>query len=351
MPYVMRYETWMDKTEMKFRIRSKYLRRIDKKLKQYHQAPSAGNLEQLKIALDHWKQFKGYDLVGNTPKWRLDPRNGKQAIETLDLQVFGVPAGSAREVLDDLAELPFYGIEAWAGEYKARKALKKAREEALAQMFAGTKVVVKRGMMGRAVAKIREHLNEAKAQAAAVPRDAVKAGAAAAATPFTDELKKQAMELLEQAAAAFPEVAQEIVKEVLSAIPDFAKDLAVSMAPYASLASSGAKTIYNAGQAAREEYKYLKVDDHIDNFDHGDPFAAIEAVRRLIERKRNQYARGRSDLRRGYGCPGGRNGSGRGCARRACRPPAHRHPGRLGQNLRAADIACFPGRTRFLGDV
>ncbi len=291
MPYVMRYETWTTLTELKLRIRSKYLRAVDKALKQYHQAPGQQNLAKLQIALEHWKESKGYDLIGATPKWRLDARNGKKAIETLDMQVFGVPAGSARGVLEDLAELPFYGIEAWAGDHKARKAMKKAREQALAEMFAGKKVVVKKGMMGYALYKIRDHMKDAKSEIAAAPKQAAKAGAEAAATPLMDEVQKQAMNLLKDAAAQFPEVAQEIVKDVLDAVPTFVTDLALSMAPYLSLAKSGGQAIYNAGQAARSEYQWLKVDDRIDGFDQGDPFAAVEAVKRLIERKRNQYAR------------------------------------------------------------
>jgi hypothetical protein len=287
MSYVMRYETWKNLTDVSFKIRSKYLRRVDNSLQQYEKTHSDADLQKLKLALHQWKMSKGYDAVGGRPMWMLSDRNKRQAVETLDKQLFGIPETINQEVLNDLAELPFYGIEAWA-EGQARVAMKEAREQALAEMFSGRKVIVKKALMGYAFDKIKRDASSAKASAGA----AASAAGKTVTGPIMAEAKKQAMALVEGVLGAYPfEVAQEVIAYITAEIPSFMTELAASIAPYLSLAKSGGQAIYNTAQAIRSEYQWVTSEDHMESFGKGDPYAAAAAIRRMIERKRNQYTR------------------------------------------------------------
>jgi hypothetical protein len=292
MPYVMRYETWMNLTDISFKIRSKYLRRVDKALKQYEQMGSQPNLQKLKIALHQWKMSKGFDTIGGKPAWMRDERNRRQAIQTLDLQVYDLPSGGSKEVLADLAELPFYGIEAWAGEEMARQAMKQAREESLVKMFTGTQVTGKKVAMGYAIDSIKRHLDTAKSDGAAMAKEPAKAAASYAAKPVMAELQRQAVAMIQEVLGSYPiDVAKEVMALLTNTIPEFMTELASSMAPYVSLVKSGGQAFYATARAIQAEYQWVKAEDHLDSFDHGDPYAAVVAVQRMIERKRNQYAR------------------------------------------------------------
>lgn len=287
MPYVMRYETWKNLTEVPFKIRSKFLRRVDNSLEQYEKTHSDADLQKLKLALHQWKMSKGYDATAGRPVWMLSDRNKKKAVETLDKQIFGIPETINPTVLNDLAELPFYGIEAWA-EGQARLAMKEAREQALVEMFSGRKVVVKKAMMGYAFEKIKRNASSAKASAGA----AASAAGRTATAPLMAEAKKQALILIQEVLGAYPiEVANEVTSAITQMIPEFLVELAASIAPYLSLAKSGGQAIYNTAQAIRSEYQWVTSEDHLESFGKGDPYAAAGAIRRMIERKRNQYTR------------------------------------------------------------
>jgi hypothetical protein len=287
MPYVMKYETWKKLTDVSFKVRSKYLRRVDNSLEQYEKTHSDPDLQKLKVALHQWKMSKGYDSAGGRPLWMLSDRNRQRAVETLDKQIFGIPETINPEVLNDLAELPFYGIEAWA-EGQARLAMKDARELALSEMFTNRKVVVKKAMMAYAFDKIKRNASAAKASAGS----AASAAGSAVTGPLKAAAEKQAMVLIQEVLGSYPiEVAQEVIAQLTAEIPSFLAELAASIAPYLSLAKSGSQAIYNTAQAIRSEYQWVTSEDHLESFGGGDPYAAAAAIRRMIERKRNQYTR------------------------------------------------------------
>lgn len=287
MPYVMRYETWKKLTDVSFKVRSKYLRRVDNTLEQYERTHSDADLQKLKLALHQWKMSKGYDAAGGKPAWMLSDRNSKKAVETLDKQLFPIPETINQEVLNDLAELPFYGIEAWA-DGQARQAMKDAREQALVEMFAGRQVVVKKLLMGYAFDKMKRDASSAKSAASA----AASAAGKAATAPLMAEAKKQAMVLIQQVLGSYPiEVANEVISYITGEIPTFLTELAASIAPYLSLAKSGGQAIYNTAQAIKTEYQWVTSENHLETFGKGDPYAAAGAIRRMIERECNQYTR------------------------------------------------------------
>lgn len=291
MAYVMRYETWKKMTDVSFKVRSKYLRRVDNTLQQYEKTHLDSDLQKLKVALQQWKNSKGYDAAGGRPLWMMSDRNRQKAVETLDKQLFGIPESINQEVLNDLAELPFYGIEAWA-EGQARQAMKEAREQALVEMFSGRQVVVKKALMGYAFEKMKRDAASAKASAGSAASAAGKAALAPVTGPLKAEAERQAMVLIQEVLGSYPiEVAKEVIAYIMGEIPSFLTELAASIAPYLSLAKSGGQAIYNTAQAIKSEYQWVTSEDHLESFGAGDPNAAAAAVRRMIERKRNQYTR------------------------------------------------------------
>ncbi|MFO0814738.1 MAG: hypothetical protein U0796_16085 [Gemmatales bacterium] len=287
MAYVMQYETWMQLTEVRFKIRSKQLRCVDKALKTYHQSKSDQNLKKLKLALHQWKMYKGYDGAAAMPAWKTSERNKQKAIEILDGQLFNVPDLKASSVLADLAELPFYGLEIWA-EDQAKLAIKQAREEALVSLFKDRKMVMRKGGLLSTAYFMKKKIDKANAEAG----KAASAASAAVTGPIREQAMKLVRELIQDILSEFPlDVIQEALKMLNDLIPNFIGEIAGAVAPYLSVATSGAKAIKNTAVAIKKEYDWVKAGEHLDAFGKGDPFAAAEAIRRMIERDRNQAGR------------------------------------------------------------
>jgi hypothetical protein len=285
--YVMQYDTWVQLTEVRFKPRSKKLKCIDKAIINYHQTKSEQNLKRLKLALHQWKMDKGFDGSAQMPAWRTSVRNQRRAIETLDSQVFGLPDIKASAVLSDLAELPFYGLEILA-EDNARLAIKQAREEALVNLFKDRKMVVRKSSLMSTIYLTKKKIDKARSEAGKA--------AAAAAAPITGPIREQAMrlvrELIDEVLNEFPvAVVQEAIKTLSELIPDFIGEVASAIAPYLSVATSGAKAVKNTGVAVKKEYDWVTTESHLDAFGEGDPFAAAEVIRKLIARDRNQASR------------------------------------------------------------
>ena len=292
MPYVMQFETWKKLTEVSMKPRSKYLKSIDKSLERYQKTKSDSDLKKLKLALHHWKMSKGF------PDWKTSERNRNKAVETLDLQLFGMRDAKAVGVLADLAELPFYGIELWA-EDAARQALKQARQEALTELLYGKKIAFKKSELAKTgyflkskISKIRKGAQEAQQAATAAVTDPIKHAAWEAVGPLREPAQRAVQAMLNEVLSAFPvAVAEEVMKFLAGLIPDFIGELAASVAPYLSIATSGAKALKNTGSAVVKEYQWVKATEHAGAFGGGDPVAAAQALLRMIERARNQNLR------------------------------------------------------------
>ncbi|HMP16132.1 MAG TPA: hypothetical protein PKD72_03845 [Gemmatales bacterium] len=287
MPYVMQYETWMQLTELKFKPRSKQLRSIDKALKTYHQAKTDQNLKKLKLALHHWKMYKGFDGAAGLPAWRTSERNQKKAVETLDSQINETPNLQASAVLADLAELPFYGLEIYA-EDQARQAIKQAREEALTNLFQGRKMVINKTGLASTLFFTKRKIDKAKSEGS----KAASAASAAVTGPIRQQAMQLVREMLDEVLREFPlEVVQEALKTLSEMIPDFLGEIAGAVAPYLSVATSGAKAVKNTAVAIKKEYDWVKTENHLEAFSSGDAFAAAEAIRKMIARDRNHAGR------------------------------------------------------------
>lgn len=295
MSYVMKYDTWINMTELRFKPRSKYLTGVDKALKRYHDSKSKSDLDSLKIALHQWKMERGYDGVAGKPAWLTDERNRNKAVEQLDLQVFGYQGAIDTSVLADLAELPFYGLESWVDDFRAKQALKQAREDALVELFKGKTMAVKKASMLIAIEMIRRKLATMKADAAQTAKAAAQPGIAAARAalqPTIQQAEQIALALIEAVIGSYPiEVIQEVMQFLNTLIPQFLLELAHSILPYISCAVSGGRAIVNTGQAIYNEYKWIRATGHLESFGGGDPYAAALSVRRVIERERNQAMR------------------------------------------------------------
>jgi len=309
MAYIMQTETWLRLTELSGKPRSKYLKGVDQALQKYHATPGEISLSQLKLALHHWKMSKGYDAAAGKPAWMLSPRNRNRACETLDLQTFGI-SSALTPALVEMADSPFYGIEAWAGEAAARQAMKEARQQALEEMFKGKTVTIKTSSAAWMVESMKRHLKTAKADAQqaadaaaslalkpakkAARQEALKLAQPAIqqVQPYIQQAQAVAQQMIDEILAPFPvEVAQEVLQFLGELIPQFLVELAGAIAPYLGVAVSGAKAVYYTAQTIRQQYKQEQSDQHRAAFAKGDPFAALVAIQRMLERERNRCAR------------------------------------------------------------
>lgn len=328
-PAIMPYNTWMELTKTNS-PRSSELRAIDAALENYHRNSSETNLSILKLALHRWKMSKGFDEASG---WVTSERNGRQAVERLDLQLFGIDSTLAQcENLAVLAELPFYGIELWA-ETEAKMYLKAARESCLHDLFVGKEVVFKQLKLIKAARRIRKQLSKAMSKAIeagnvlASPAFAAAAQATAPARAAVSDARDRAMapvhqalapirearehamapvnsamaaaedaakQLIEEILSQFPaRVAEEALRLIMELVPNFMTDLAASIAPYISLAPGSVKVVTNSFKALKQEYTWIETKYHIEAgaIRSGDPAIAANCILRLIERKRNNAGR------------------------------------------------------------
>lgn len=287
MTYVMQHETWMNLTSVSGKVRSRQLRSVDAALKHYHKVRTDAALRDLRGALQQWKMYKGFDGTRAQPAWRTSIRNRKKAVETLDMQLFQVPDASAQAVLDDLAELPYYGIELWADQ-EAREVLRQAREGALTELFLNRSLDFKKSGLVLVARSMMKKKDAVVSNASA----AAKAAAAAATAAERSKAEKAIWDMLNSLLGDYPQqVAQEVLKLIGELVPGLVADLIASMAHYLSIAKSGAQFAYNTGQAIKKEYRWVQVRQHRDALGAGDPFAAAIALKRMLERERNQNAR------------------------------------------------------------
>lgn len=293
--YVMNYETWMELTRVRGKLRSRELKAVDSALKKYHLMKQKQDLEVIKRALILWKMAKGFD------RWRSSPRNLRKGIETLDLQLFGFRDANAQSVLNDLAELPYFGIESWAGEEAAKNAMKNAREEALVELFCGKELIVDKCKIATIGYFIKRRINKIRGQAA-------KAGGAAvgdatepavnAAKEAIKETKVYALaregvqQVIDEVLSEFPvEIVQEAMKTLAELVPDFIGEVAASVTPYIGVGISGSKSIRHVVQGAKTQYKLSMAREHTQKgFGQGNPLAAAQALERIIQRERNRHS-------------------------------------------------------------
>ncbi len=293
MAYVMKYETWMEQTKLGLtKPRSDELKAIDEALKAHDSVPSDDNLRKLRIALHKWKMSKGFG--GSVPAWKSAERNRKGAVELLDQQVHFTKKPN-QAVLDDLAELPFYGVESLADE-KARDVLRKAREQALQTMFAGKRLTPKKAAMLVAAQALKSKLGKVKSsgqQVAAAASGASKAGSALKSAVSAIGPVKQAREmadgLIAEALSGLPvQIAHEAMGLINHIIPNFAQELAAAMLPYVSVATSTAKAVKSVGKAVNEWRNQEAATGHLGSVGAGNPRMASEAIIRLIKRARDK---------------------------------------------------------------
>ncbi len=288
MAIIMSYEKWIRLTEVSMKPRSSALKAVDRALQQYHKMPSEMSMRDLRLALHNWKNKEGYDAEAGKPGWITSIRNRNHAIEELDLATHGIQAPTVEIAgLSAEADEPFYGISAYTPE-TARQYLKEAREHALAKFLIGTQVGTKKVAMGLLLDRMKNNLVTAKADAG----QAVSAAAQPATSILKADLQKLALELIEEVLGDYPvQVVQETIAMLMGLLPSLLVEIASSIAPYVSIAPGAAKTLGYTYAAIKKEYQHLRVPAHLEGFRAGDATAAVDAVKRMIERQRNQYAR------------------------------------------------------------
>ena len=205
--------------------------------------------------------------------------------------------------------MPYYGIEAFAGDEYGKEVLREARLQALPLLFMGKKVQTKRNALLKAGIELKKGLRKTKAQAKAAqdaataelkkqamaPAKAAINEATAPAREAVHDITRTPREIAEgiinEVTQIFPDVANELMDLLTDIIPDFVAELAGAVAPYVSLVPGTRKAVQNTVQTCLAEYKWVKASGHKEAFGAGDPAAAAAAIIRMIERKRNKHAR------------------------------------------------------------
>lgn len=295
MPYVMKHETWMDLTNAgRFSVRSSQLKAIDNALAAYHATPNDAAMSQLKLALHHWKMLKGYDGNGGKPAWVTSERNKRSGVSNLDMQVFGQPNPLAQSALKDLAELPFYGIEAWA-EADARAAMEQARIEALQDMFAGRTLDIRKtsaALAGRTLKKLLGKAKQNASDAASAATMAASAAATNAAMKFFAPQVEMAREIIAGILEGLPmEVIREVTALLDEIVPNFVAELAGAIAPYVSIVRSGTKTTTYLVKMIKSRYQHYDLGTHVGAVLPGDPEAAARALLVMVQREVDRNTR------------------------------------------------------------
>lgn len=237
---LMDYELWMERTKAGIsKPRSKALKKIDQKLKDYHKlGRSEGLRRDVMNAIAIWKREKGAN-------WRTSIRNKNGAVSDLDRQ-----ANNDFD-LSDLDE-------------QAIKYLRDARRQFIVQLFQG------RQMKLSSVAMTAYEVTSAGYYTGKV------------ASSVYEQAKKLVRMILGSAAndPAMAELISQVIGKSMS-------ELIAQIAPGVGLAYSSSAATYNAYHAlsaARSAHRISKSEVALLP---GDPMAAFQAVRTLIERERN----------------------------------------------------------------
>src|SRR6185437_7985951 len=184
--------------------------------------------------------------------------------------------------------------EMWAGEMAARQAIKDAREQALQEMFQGRKVTIKKSDVLITLEFMKRNLSTARADAGKAASQAAKPltdKAKAAAQPLIAPAKDAAQKVINEILAPFPvAVVPEVMQFLNELIPQFLVELAGSIAPYVGVVTSGVAAVVYTGKMVVAQYHREMSDEHRVAFAKGDPFAALLAIQKMIERERNRCA-------------------------------------------------------------
>lgn len=246
-PLRMTYAQWMQDTAVTGRVRSDKLRAVDQAVKSYSEAKDdaerAARRPAVQTAFDAWKAEEGAG-------WRSSVRNRRGAAEMLDADL----SAKAAPALDP-------------DEQKALAVIEKHNQEALADLFKGKKLVLKRTTALGAVQAAHDLFKAARATAGSDLPAVSDQGQAATRT--------------EEVIAAVLGEAKDELKDVLK---DLLKELAVNAlpilggggGPYGELAKEWKDTV-KAAWAARQARKGTGA------FAPGDPSAAFDAMVKKLD--------------------------------------------------------------------
>jgi hypothetical protein len=281
---IMSLDEWQVLTELKFKVRSKQLRAVDRALKEYHARKAPADLKELSYALFQWKMSVGYGDAGGRPQWQVDERNQRQGVVRLDNQIMNALHGiSDPSVLADSSFLPFHGVAAWAETQAAAQALIEAQREALTDMFLGRKLQPKGGAYTKFFIGLKLDASEADSNAARLP--------AAAAAPAAEKLVPYVEEVLSQVLAGFPEEVIQECMALLREVPGLLLTIAHSFVPYLATVIAGGQTIKNGYSGINNALKARYAGQHVEGFAPGDAAAAAKAVGQLLKRQATHYGR------------------------------------------------------------
>lgn len=283
---VMTSEEWKSLTEVKLKVRDSRLRALDRALEGYHRLKNENSENTLRVALHHWMDGSdGYASAAGMPVWMLHERNRRRGVEKLACQVYGIGTEFlGTPELRHLAHFPFFGLLHNIQDPAAKETVWQAQMDSVHTLVHGTEVLAKRTWVAEAFLQLDYSARKAKDSAAKVES----AMSETVKEQFMPQVEQLAWELIDKVLGDYPrEVATEVIDTIRQIVPEIVLELGHSLVPYLSIAVSGSRALTDAATAIWKEVKSLRAGSHVGSFRTGDPRAAAEAIKEMIDRQRN----------------------------------------------------------------
>lgn len=251
------YDEWMQKTKLGvMKPRSTQLKKVDDAIKAYSKAPSHITQKAIRLAMADWIRSKG-------DGWKRSERNRDGIVEQVRTNVF---TGWAPPMTPE--------------ERRALEFMEQQRRLAVQRMFVGKKLTLK---LMNAVKEAKAAYGDVK-KAGQELQKLGKGGAKAAASSGETKLGVDSM-----IADMFDVQTADALRGYLMDI--FGEDLLVGLVPVVGHFASGGKVMMAWGKTAKSKYDQVQmVKLHGPSILPGDPYAAFQALDRMLQRNTTSMA-------------------------------------------------------------
>lgn len=256
---------WLATTELKFKIRSGALRKVDAAIAAYERTPGPGPEQAIRTAFVAWKQEKGAD-------WAKSERN----------QAPSYPMTKLDEALHKdlgLSQAEKDALDFW----------KTQRAQNLQRVFADASINLRLFSGAASVlqckADLQNAVNQIKSAAGSVASRGAEAAANAAFSSQISEIRAALSDVFGVPITDVMHFGQTVLADTgLTGMVAVADHIA-GMLPLISVISGGVKTLAAGGMAVKAVYDRVSFSGHEAAFESGNPAAAFEAVQRLLTRE------------------------------------------------------------------
>lgn len=252
---------WLEWTEVKYKIRSMALRKLDSAIGDYEKSASRANELAIRNAFMAWKREKG-------PDWAKNERNRYpyDAITNLD-------ATLRRDL--GLSEQEKQAIEFW----KAKRA------ESIQRVFQNASITLRNFNGPMALLQCKRELAGTLSATGGAVQGGLQAAANAALGGQIAEIRAALSSMFGVQITDVTQLAHTLISEPgLSGMIEMADHVA-SLLPLISVIAGGVKTLGYAAKAVYAAYAQVSFSTHDSAFESGNPAAAFDAVQKLLARE------------------------------------------------------------------